>query len=64
VQEDLVIQVVRIRVRVRIRGGKGISLITVPRIIKDQLALWIKGLEGVGVERNRVASDVEKRGIM
>ena len=39
VQEDLAIQVVRLRVRVRIRGGRGISLITVPKIIKNQLAL-------------------------
>jgi hypothetical protein len=64
VLEDLVIQVVRLRVRVRIRGGRGISLITVPKLIKDQLALRIKGLEGVGMERNRLVTDVVKRAIM
>jgi hypothetical protein len=64
VLEDLVIQVVRIRVRVKIRGSKGICLVTVPKIIEDRVALRIKRLRGVGVERSKVASDVDKRGIM
>jgi hypothetical protein len=56
--------VVRIRVRVKIRGSKGICLVTVPKIIEDRDALRIKGLEGVGMERNRLVTDVVKRAIM
>jgi hypothetical protein len=52
VLEGQVVQVVQ----VRIMRSRGIDLITVPKIIK--------GLEGVGMERNRLVTDVVKRAIM